>query len=52
MHDINSSIGPENTKGFLFFSTFTDCDVVSASRGNAKSLHDIHGICVLRLLTY
>ena len=36
IHDISHSIGPEKSKGLLFFHSFTGCDVVSAFRGKGK----------------
>jgi len=36
VHDLQNSIGPEKSKGILFFHAFTGCDVVSGFRGKGK----------------
>lgn len=36
IHDVVSAIGPEKTKGMLFFHAFTGCDVVSGFNGKGK----------------
>ena len=36
IHDLYLSIGPQKSRGLLFFHAFTDCDVVSAFRGKGK----------------
>lgn len=36
IHEVVSAIGPEKTRGILFFHAFTGCDVVSAFHGKAK----------------
>ena len=36
IHDLISTLGPEKTRGMLFFHAFTGCDVVSAFRLKGK----------------
>ena len=36
IHDLASSLGPEKTKGILFFHAFSGCDVVSGFNGKGK----------------
>ncbi|KAJ8364285.1 hypothetical protein SKAU_G00131160 [Synaphobranchus kaupii] len=36
IHELSLSVGPEKTRGILFFHAFTGCDVVSAFRGKGK----------------
>ena len=36
VHDLYNHVGPEKTKGILFFHAFTGCDTVSAFRNKGK----------------
>ena len=36
IHDLVSNLGPEKSKGMLFFHAFTGCDVVSSFNGKGK----------------
>ncbi|KAJ8351997.1 hypothetical protein SKAU_G00234730 [Synaphobranchus kaupii] len=36
IHELSLSVGPEKTRGILFFHAFTGCDVVSAFREKGK----------------
>ena len=36
VHEIYQNIGPERTKGILFFYAFTGCDIVSAFQNKGK----------------
>lgn len=37
VHDLYNRVGPDKTKGILFFHTFTGCDTVSAFRNKGKN---------------
>ena len=37
IHDLVMNLGPEKSRGMLFFHAFTGCDVVSAFRGRGKT---------------
>ena len=38
IHEAVSVIGPEKTRGILFFHAFSGCDVVSAFHGKSKEV--------------